>query len=827
MDGVVGALGPRGQIDFFVSHAGQDAPWAEWIGETLERAGYSVELDVWDWTAGTHLVAALERALERAHRMIAVISPMYLERSWTSAQRYAAFAVHAEESEGFLVPVVVSPCAAVPRLLRPLSNIDLVGQDEPEARRRLLRALAPAASPDIRADRRPGHPPATLTGRTMLASPPDHGPDGAAGARGVAFPGGVSAVHNLPARDHFFTGRGDELQVMSDLLHGDAGPGLTAICALHGEPGMGKSQLALEYGWRNVTSYRTALWWINAEESTGAATGMAGLAEALGLAVSGGPSDLRRRVFQELSRSGDFLLIYDNVVDKAILDELPSGGHVIVTSRDPALSDRFPTVPVGTLPRAQTVLLLRRRAGRITEVEADRLATAVADLPSAAAQAGAFLAGSRTDPGTYCETLANAPDGLSLTTVASLEELARRDPAALDLLRRLAYLAPEPIPLAAHRTSGPDEGKAVLGRPGSLLVGDAATTGELVDVIIGLGLATVSDVRMTVQRPVRALVRASIPADSRRTVLVRAMRLLATADPGEPRTPAHWLAYAELTPHVVAIIHALDDQPCPEPARFRGLLLATCHYLQACGQFRLGLRLATRTHQRWTAVLGADHPDTLAAAARRAVAVYRNGQVEAARTLDVETLQRRRRVLGVDHPDTLTSASNLAVWLFTLGEWMKARGMDENTLARRREVLGSDHPDTLTSAANLAVRLAALGEHEAARVLDEDTFTRRRHLLGEDHPDTLTSAANLANRLAALGEHEAARALDENTLARRREVLGSDHPDTLTSAANLAHRLLALDERAAARALAEDTVARRRRLVDEEFTDPSESGRQT
>jgi TIR domain len=33
-------------IDFFVSHAGADAAWAEWVAWQLIDAGYSVELDV-------------------------------------------------------------------------------------------------------------------------------------------------------------------------------------------------------------------------------------------------------------------------------------------------------------------------------------------------------------------------------------------------------------------------------------------------------------------------------------------------------------------------------------------------------------------------------------------------------------------------------------------------------------------------------------------------------------------------------------------------------------------------------------------------------------
>jgi hypothetical protein len=34
------------RIDFFISHAGADRAWAEWVAWQLDAAGYTVELDV-------------------------------------------------------------------------------------------------------------------------------------------------------------------------------------------------------------------------------------------------------------------------------------------------------------------------------------------------------------------------------------------------------------------------------------------------------------------------------------------------------------------------------------------------------------------------------------------------------------------------------------------------------------------------------------------------------------------------------------------------------------------------------------------------------------
>ena len=52
--GILGGVeGDR--LDFFVSHAGADRAWAEWVAWQLTDAGYTVELDVWDWAGGPEL----------------------------------------------------------------------------------------------------------------------------------------------------------------------------------------------------------------------------------------------------------------------------------------------------------------------------------------------------------------------------------------------------------------------------------------------------------------------------------------------------------------------------------------------------------------------------------------------------------------------------------------------------------------------------------------------------------------------------------------------------------------------------------------------------
>src|SRR3954468_16928193 len=118
----VGLVSGRG-TDFFVSHAGRDTGWAEWLAWQLQDAGYSVELDVWDWTPGEDFVARMKTALQRADRLLAVCTEAYFSSAFGAAELRAAFARHAA-AEGRIVPVLVEP-VTLPPLYSSLIHFDL------------------------------------------------------------------------------------------------------------------------------------------------------------------------------------------------------------------------------------------------------------------------------------------------------------------------------------------------------------------------------------------------------------------------------------------------------------------------------------------------------------------------------------------------------------------------------------------------------------------------------------------------------------------------------------------------------------------------------
>ena len=795
------------RVDFFVSHAGRDGAWAEWVAWQLIDAGYSVELDVWDWAAGRNFVTAMSGALARADRVVALFSTAYFEPERYTAEEWSAVLVHLPGvAAGRLVPVRVEevPADLVPPLLSALVARDVFGVAEEEARRVLLAAVAGPARPSGA----PGFP-----GRP--------GPLSRLGGAGPRLPGVLPPVWgNVPPRNPGFTGRDGLLAgVRQALLSG----GAAVVQALAGMGGVGKTQLAAEYAHRFASAY-DVVWWIAAEQTALIGEQVAALAAGLGCA--GPDADMGaagRAALGELRRRDRWLLIFDNAEDpQDLAGWLPGGaGHVLITSRSRGWAELAVPVEVDVLARGESVAILRDRAG-LAEVDADRVAAVLGDLPLAIAQAAGYLAETGMGAGEYADLVgpravellgegrpSSYPRSLAAVTVLALDRLAGQDLAAAEVAGVCAFLAPEPLPAQWFPGAAAELPPVLAGK-----VADPVAWRQVLGRVSRSALARADRDGLVMHRLTQAIIRGCLPPEQATATRALAEAILAASRPADTDAPGTWPAWARLLPHLLALDPAASGNP-----GLRQLASDAARYLIVRGDFRGGHDLASGLYRQWGERLGPDDLDTLWAGHELGFALRQMGRSGEARQVSEDTLARKRRVLGEDHPSTLATATGVGNDLRALGETQAARELDEDTLARYRRVLGDDHPDTLAAANNLAAGLYALGETQAARELDEDTLARKRRVLGDDHPDTLTSATDLAVDLCALGETRAARDLDEDTLARYRRVLGKDHPSTLTSASNLAFDLRALGETQAARDLDKDTLARRRRVLGEDHPD--------
>jgi hypothetical protein len=138
--------------DFFISYTKLDLHWAEWIAWQLEEAGYSIEIQSWDFRPGSNFVVHMHEASRGSERTIAVISPDYLNAKFTYPEWAAAFKQDPKGTEGILLLVHVRECKQeLTGLLGSMDYIDLVGLDESAAQKTLLEGVQRSrAKPSIK-----------------------------------------------------------------------------------------------------------------------------------------------------------------------------------------------------------------------------------------------------------------------------------------------------------------------------------------------------------------------------------------------------------------------------------------------------------------------------------------------------------------------------------------------------------------------------------------------------------------------------------------------------------------------------------------------------
>ncbi|NNN37943.1 toll/interleukin-1 receptor domain-containing protein [Streptomyces sp. S3(2020)] len=706
---------------WFISHAGADRAWAEWVGWQLLDAGHQVELDYWDWGTGDNFVLKMNAALERG-RLLALFSPAYFEPERFTTPEWTAVVAMREK----ITPVRISRVDP-PAILRPLLSRDLFGLSPAEARRVLLEAVDGPARPDA-------EPPFPGTHSVLRQ----------VGASGPRLPGSLPRVRNLPARNAAFTGRDGMLVHLRQALASDQ---RVAVQALHGRGGVGKTQLALEYAYRFAGEYELA-WWIAAEDLALIPGQLAALAARIGAAPAGtAPAEAVELLLGELGTMSRWLLVFDNAEDSDALAPFLTGGttgHVLITSRNPNWHTHAHSLDVTTLSRAESVALLRAQSAVLADADADSIAATLDDLPLALAQAAALLTRGLSAADLKEELAANLvqvmdqghPPGYPLALAAQVRltrsSLQSDHPAAAAVVDALALLAPEPFPLTTCVGHLPDQASTLLKEA----VGARLSAAGAVDAVARHGLARVHNGTLQLHRLTQDMLAGQMTDQEHDQATADAEALLTAADPGWARDPRFWPAWQVLLPHALAI-----DPSRLTTSRGRSTLGQACWYLMDRGQARPARDRLQLLYDTLLQQLGPDHDDTLRAAHHLARAYGDTQDHERARALDEDTLARRRRLNGDDDPGTLAIAGNLAVRLKVLGRHEEALALNEETLETRRRVSGAEHPDTLRTAYNLVVRLADVGRVGEARVLGEETLERLRRVLGAEHPDTRMTAA--------------------------------------------------------------------------------------
>lgn len=601
----------------------------------------------------------------------------------------------------------------------------------------------------------------------------------------------------LPGKNPDFTGRDELLAELAAALRRSTSAVSVVAQALHGLGGVGKTQLAAEYVYRNIDRY-SLIWWISAENVNQVRLSLAELGRRLGLGLPEGPEmgQTITNVMDFLNTSdiaGDhrWLLVYDNVDRPEDIHGLmpSSGGDVIITSRNNAAwSARGNAIEVDVFKRTESVELLQRHGRAITDADADRLAHVMGDLPLALEQAATWHTTTGMPVSEYLELCERhmsellsegKPQDYPYTVYAfvkvAITRLRNEFPAAADLLEVFAHLGAEPVSVSLLRAGRggdlSDELGAMLQKP--------ITLNQAIREIRRYGLARVDiqGQRIQVHRLIQRVLADELDDERRDQSQSNAQALLAAANPGYPDEQGGWPVLAEITPHIQAahLIDAQDD-------RVRWVVVDQIRYLFVRGDYEASRALGEMVVARWQKegeAPGPDHEQTLIAQRHLAIAYRLLGQTAQAWELDRDTFDRLRRIFGPDHEHTLYTANGLGVDLRLAGNLTEALRVEEDNAARHQRVLGPDDEMTRKAQNNLGSSLRHLGRFAEARRIDEELFDQRERALGLNDSRTLFSMVNLAHDNYGLGLYAKALELQRKAVPLHRDLLGPRHSNLL------------------------------------------------
>ncbi len=402
--------------------------------------------------------------------------------------------------------------------------------------------------------------------------------------------------------------------------------GQAVVRPADGRAGVGVTTALVDFAHHYREAYDVT-WWIAAQDPQLIGDQMGRLAEALGVAAPTDTADAAAAAaLAALRQRGRWLLVFDDAGPPHDLARfLPGGtGHVLVGSTDPGWEGRSVAVP--PFRRAESVELLRAHHGDLAAADADRVATALADLPLDVAAAGATLAATGLSAEAFLDALAedattDRPKREAAAWAVAFDRLATDEPQALALLTLVAWLGPEPVPTALFTGQ----------MPASLTTSELA---QVAAVLADRGLARADDDSVQLHRvPAAHLVRRSAhDRPDGAGWAVWAVRLLRAAVPPDPDDAATWPAWRRLMPHVLAATdpgRALDDVA----VEVGWLLHHAARFLRARGEQESARALLEDAHGLYLRRLGPDDPQTVAVARALADNLRALGRHEQARLL--------------------------------------------------------------------------------------------------------------------------------------------------------------------------------------------------
>jgi len=646
----------------------------------------------------------------------------------------------------------------------------------------------------------------------------------------------VSRLWTVPtARNPFFTGREALLALLHQRLSTARTAALTQAQALYGLGGIGKTQAAVEYAFRYGDDYAHVFWMLAASREM-LTSDYVTLAALLDLPEHAEQDQQRlvAAVKRWLAAHEGWLLILDNADDLSQVQEfLPTRhkGYVLCTTRAQAAGALAASVEVERLKPQEGALLLLRWAklldidtpldqARVEDrAEALRIVQEMDGLPLAIVQAGAYVEETGCSLTDYLRLytthrkdllarrsrlLLDYPETVATTWSLSFQQVEQQSPAAAELLRLCAFLAPDAIPEELLARGAAELG-AVLGSA----VTDPFQLNAALEVLRRYSLLRRDRGThlLSIHRLVQAVLKESMDQQTQCAWAERTVRAINAAFPeADAGTGANQQDYLqEYLPHVQECATLIKEHQLhfPEAARLLYQAGAFLHghgfYLQSQSLHELALAIREQ-------VLGAEHPVVAESLNALAVLARIQGEDQQAERLHRQALAIRAKRLGAEHSSTVQSLNNLGVLYRTQGKYEQAEPLLQQALSINKHSLGPEHLDTLYTVINLAKLYAEQRKDEQAEQLLQQALATGERILEPGHPLIAYTLNLLAWLSYTQGNYERAEPLWQQSIAILEQTLGPEHPATAERLDDLAELYAAQGRYAQAQSLCQRAI---------------------
>jgi tetratricopeptide (TPR) repeat protein len=739
----------RGGVDFFISYSKEDLHTARWIADCLHEKGHSVHYQDRDFAPGSEFNREIDENLRHARRIIAIVSTASLNSEWCRREWDAA--------GDKLLPIRIEN-VSINGLLGNRTYTDLFGPGMDHEHRQQALLAAVAGRQSAPADEKQP--------RTSI---------------------------ELPARCSPFVGREDLLVEIYGHFFG-AGLGARRL-TLAGIAGVGKTALAVEYGYRmRENNGYSRIWYVQAGSPETLEAQLWELVREL--KIPRRDHALVDELRYGLSREQRWLIILDEAPDLAAVNDYVrtlEQGHILITSENPSTWGRGNVLYVNGWSLEEGTSFLMQETGSNDRQAAEDLVEEFDAHPERLIRAASYIDRTGISIARYLELHRNQQvhqhDKFAATLALALDKLVDH-PLALDLLRLGAFLGPERVPVALLK----DGLQAAAKQPV-----DDPQFDWAVQPLLQFSLARRDDPYLTFSRLVQGQVRSSAEerGESAKWLEV-ALAVLDRLFPqvGEMADPTVWPRAAELLPHVLAVTNQARRTQIALPTVGR-LLGRAGHFVGGPGR-TTWVSFETSTTRN----------------IRLPYSSY--GEIATAVTL----FQDARRILDASDADSLDKSEVMA----GLGQLHRVR-------SRYKEAISA-----LTEAYDIAIRSGGPGSVISALRLTQLARTQRDAGLVSLACKNLETAVRIAGQAGsegryALSEALAARGIALSLLGRHPEaiadlrqaagleeaIFGTDSIDVSMTLASLAEVLSAYGDRQAT----QDAVDRMLRIERNVYGDAS------